>query len=349
MKIALVAPLEESVPPTKYGGTELVVYNLAEELTKLGQQTTVLASGDSKTSAKLEAIFPRAVRKLPQAKDMTNRDAFKYIGAARAVKFLAENKFDIIHNHLGWRLLPFSDLIKSPMVTTLHGPLNIAHQQLVYGQFPQANYISISLSQRQSMPELNFTANVYNGIQIERFDFSPLGGDYLAFLGRMSPEKGPLEAIQIAKQAKEKLIMAAKVDVSDKKFFIKKIKPLINAKQIKFIGEVDHRAKVKLLGQAKALLAPIQWPEPFGLFFIEAMACGTPGLTLNQGSAPEIISDGGTGFVCQTEAEIVDKIKIIKTIDRNTCRRHIEKNFTAKIMAENYLSAYEKIINKKNN
>ena len=346
MKIAMLAPFEEQVPPVKYGGTELVIYNLIEQLVKMGHEVTLLASGDSQTSAKLEAIFPKSIRSNPDAQDLNLRNAFKYMGVGKVVTYLNKNKFDIVHNHIGWRVLPFQELLNAPVVTTLHGPLDVPYQQKVYGAYANSNFISISLSQRKPMSELNFIANAYNGIETEKFKFNEKPRDYFAFLGRMSPEKGPVQAIEIAKKAGVPLIMAAKVDAVDKEFFEKNVEPLIDGKQIKFIGEVNHQEKVELLGNAKALIAPIQWEEPFGLFFTEAMACGTPVITMRRGSVPEIIIDGKTGYICETIDEASAKVDKIGKIDRAECRRHVEENFSTEKMAKDYLEAYKKIANR---
>lgn len=344
MKIAMLAPFEESVPPKKYGGTELVVYNLTEQLVKMGHDVTLLATGDSITSAKLEPIVKQSLRTDPEVKKYDLREVYKFVGLAKVVSYLQKNKFDIVHNHIGWRMLAFSDMYEMPSVTTLHGPLDISYQQKVYDLFKDANYVSISNSQRKPMPELNFVANVYNGLDISKFKFFPAAKDYFAFLGRMSPEKGPVQAIQIAKKTGSKLIMAAKVDTVDEKYFKEKVEPLIDGEQIKFIGEVDHAGKLELLGNAKALLAPIQWEEPFGLFFVEAMACGTPVITMNRGSVPELIIDGKTGFICESEDQAAEKVKIINTIDRKVCFDHVNNNFSSERMAEGYLAAYSKIL-----
>lgn len=347
MKIAILAPFEERVPPHTYGGTELVIYNLTEQLVKMGHNVTLLASGDSKTNAKLEVVFKRSLRSVPELDDMKIRDAYKFMGIGKIATYLKENKFDIIHNHIGWRLLPFEKIFGCPTVTTLHGPLDVPYQQKVYGEFGQSNYISISMSQRKPMPELNFISNVYNGIDIDKFKQNYNPKDYFAFLGRMSPEKGPVQAIQVAKKAGVKLIMAAKVDLVDEEYFKKEVEPLIDDDQIKFIGEIDHNEKVEFLGNSKGLIAPIQWEEPFGLFFTEAMACGAPVLATRRGSVPEIIIDKKTGFVCDSLEEMAEKIKRIGEIDRKTCFEHVKSNFSSEKMAKDYVLAYEKIISKK--
>lgn len=344
MKIALLSPFEEPVPPKKYGGTELVVYNLCEELKKLGHKVYLIASGDSKTSAELLPIFPKAIRKLPLANDMKIRESLKFIGVGRTLSYLKDLKIDIIHNHIGWRMLSFARLFKTPFVTTLHGPLDIEYQKVVYGAFAYSPFVSISNSQRHPFKKLNYVATVYNGIDIKKFVYSETSSDYFAFLGRMSPEKGPVQAIEIAKKTGVRLVMAAKIDKIDKIFFEKEVAPMIDNKQIVYLGEVNHRGKVNLLKNAKALFAPIQWREPFGLFFIEAMACGTPAITYRMGSAAEVVKNGKTGYVVNNETEFIEAVRHIDSIKREDCRIWVEKNFTSEIMASNYVKVYESVI-----
>ncbi|MEO8065929.1 MAG: glycosyltransferase family 4 protein [Candidatus Doudnabacteria bacterium] len=346
MKIAVVAALEESIPPLKYGGTELVIYNVVQQLVLMGHDVTLLASGDSMTKAKLIPIFPKPLRSISELKDPKLRDAYKYMGTGEILSYLYKSKFDIVHNHLGWRLLPFAKIIPCPIVTTLHGPLDVPYQQVVYSKYKEANYVSISLSQRKPMPELNFVGNVYNGIDMAKFKFFPEPKDYFAFLGRMSPEKGPVQAIEIAKLSGVKLIMAAKVDSVDQIYFDKNVKHLIDGEQIKFIGEVDHAGKLELLGNARALIAPIQWEEPFGLFFTEAMACGTPVITMKRGSTPEIIVDGKTGYLCNNVDEAVAAVKKIDKINRKDCFDHVQINFSTQKMSADYVKVYEKVLAK---
>ncbi len=347
MKIAILSPFEESVPPTKYGGTELVVYNVIENLVKLGHDVTLISTGDSKTSAKLFPVFKQSIRKDPMLKQGPFRDSAKFMGIGKTVEYLSKHKFDVVHNNMGWRLLPFQHFIKAPVVTTMHGPLDVPYQEWVYMTYKNANYVSISMSQRKPLPKLNFVGNVYNGIEVDKFKYSEKTQDYFAFLGRMSPEKGPVQAIQIAKKAGVKLVMAAKVDAVDTKYFDEQVKPLIDGKQIKFIGEVDHTGKVKLLSSARALIAPIQWEEPFGLFFVEAMACGTPVIAMKRGSVPEIVMDGKTGFTCRNNDEAAKAISKLDTISRMACRKHAETKFSAKHMTLGYLDVYKKVIKKK--
>jgi len=347
MKIAQLAPFEECVPPKKYGGTELVVSNLTEELVKRGHKVYLVASGDSKSKAKILPVFPKPLRTYPEAKDIKIRDSLKFMGIGKVLEILDVLDVDIIHNHIGWRLAPFIPIIKKEVVTTLHGPLDISYQKLVYGKFPKMNYVSISNNQREPFPVLNYAATVYNGIDIKKFSFSEKEGEYLAFLGRMSPEKGPIQAILAAKKSGLKLKMAAKVDIVDKDFFKKKVAPLIDGKQIKFIGEVDHKGKVELLKNAKALLCPIQWREPFGLFFTEAMACGTPVIAFKNGSVPEIIAHKKTGFIVKSIEEMVSAIKQIGTINRKDCRQRVEKYFTVEKMVDDYEKVYYKLLKQK--
>ena len=360
LKIALLSPFEESVPPGKYGGTELIVYHLAELLAKKGHEVFLLATGDSKTKAKLIPIFPKSIRKEPYCSNLKFRNALKYIGISKVIKELQKIDVDIIHNHIGWRFLPFASFLSAPTLTTLHGPLNIPYQQFVYGRFKKFRYVSISRSQRTPLPTLNYAANVYNGLDIKNFEFNEKpNANYLSFLARMSPEKGPVQAIKAAKIAGLKLKMAAKIDTVNVEFFNKKVKPLINNKQIKFIGEISRKEKSDFLKNSLCLLAPIQWEEPFGLFFIEAMACGTPVIAFERGSVTEIIKDKKTGFIVKPfnkdgKPNIEGLAKAIKKLSqmpkkeyqkmRQNCRRHIEKNFTAEKMVDGYEKVYYKIL-----
>ncbi len=347
MRIAILAPFEEPVPPQKYGGTELIVYYLSQILSQKGHKVYLFASGDSKTKGQLIPIFPRAIRKEKIAQDIKFREALKYLGVGKIVGELRKIKVDIIHNHLGWRFLPFAPLFKCPVLTTLHGPLDISYQRFVYNKFKNYPFVSISKSQRKPLPSLNYAANVYNGIDLKKLNFKEKPKDgYLSFLGRMSPEKGPFEAIQIAKKSGRKLKMAAKIDLVDKKYFEAKIKPLIDGKQIEFRGEIGPKEKNDFLRNSSALLAPLQWEEPFGLFMVEAMACGTPVIAFGRGSAQEIVEHGKTGFVVENVKEAVKAVKKIEQIKRLACRERVEKNFTAEKMVDNYEKVYSRIIKK---
>lgn len=343
MKIALVSPYEEPVPPRTYGGTELVVYNLAEELVAQGHEVSVFASGDSQTSARLVAVFERSLRSMPEGASPQLRDALKFAGIGRILERLTQEDFDIVHNHIGWRMMPFSALLGAPLVTTLHGPMYIPGHAYMYRRFATSAYISISNSQRRPVPDLNFVATVYNGIDTQSFDFCDLPDDYFAFLGRMSPEKGPVEAIEAAKACGVRLRMAAKVDLVDKQYFEEKVKPLIDGDQIEFIGEVDHKGKNELLKKARAVLVPINWEEPFGLVMAEALATGTPVIANRRGSVGEIVCEE-VGFATTSMKEMCQAIAKVDSISRRACRDYVCRRFDRSIMARNYLSAYEKVV-----
>ncbi|HWQ59579.1 MAG TPA: glycosyltransferase family 4 protein [Candidatus Fimivivens sp.] len=345
LRIALLAPVEERVPPPKYGGTEVVVYNLAQHLTRMGHEVVLFATGDSVTDAALVPIFPEPIRTLPISRNPKVRQVLTITGIGRMLGYLSQYEFDVVHNHIGWLFLPFVQTLRMPVVTTLHGSLGNPDESEIYRLFAGENYISISDKQRESGPSgMNYIANIYNGIEIPSFTFVPEPGRYLAFLARISHEKGALEAIRIAKASGERLVMAGKVDPADATYFEEQIKPLIDGEQIRFIGEIGHADKVKLLGHAKAILCPIQWDEPFGLYFIEAMACGTPVIANRRGSVPEVIVDGVTGYIVDSVDEAVARVADIGDIDRPACRRHVEEHFSAEAMAAGYVAAYEAVL-----
>lgn len=350
MRIAMLAPVEEPVPPKKYGGTELVVYNLTQQLVRMGHEVTLFASGESKTAAKLIPTFPHAIRTLKRAGNYSVRNSLNLSGAARVADYLKRNswRFDIAHNHIGWMFLPFIDFLSLPVVTTFHGYLRSQVESEIYRNYKDHDYVSISRNQgRSAKHKLHFVANVYNGIDVSKFRFQARAKDYLAFLARISPEKGPLQAIEIAKQAGKQLIIGGKVDPVDRAYFEQKIAPLIDGQQIKFIGELGHPQKEKLLRHAAALLAPIQWDEPFGLYLVEAMACGTPVIAFKRGSIPEIIVDGETGFVVRDVAEAVRRVGDISKIKRERCRRRVTEHFYQEKMAAEYLDVYAAVLKKR--
>lgn len=342
LRIAQLVPFEETVPPTKYGGTELVAANLCDGLVKQGHDVTLFSVGGSKTKAKLVKIFPTSLRAMHSA-DLKARESMKFMGVGKVLSAAAAGKFDIVHNHIGWRVLPFTGMIPHPVVTTLHGPLDIGYQQMVYKPYSHTPFVSISNNQRKPL-KLNYAATVYNGIHVEKFAYLEKKDDYLAFLGRMSPEKGPVQAIQVAKKTKRRLIMAAKVDAVDVKFFTQKVKPLIDGKQIKFLGEVDHAGKSKLLSHAAGLLALIQWEEPFGLFMAEANACGTPVIAMARGAAPEVIAHKQTGFLVHSNEEAARMVSKLGTIKPAACRKRAQKYFSVEAMVAGYLAVYQKLI-----
>lgn len=345
MKVALVAPLEEPVPPRTYGGTELVVYNLAEELAAMGHEVVLLASGDSHTSARLEPVFDLNLRSDPDSHNGAVREALKIVGLGRILHRLNSEDFDVIHNHFGWRLLSFAGVLRAPIVTTLHGPLTVPYYRRAFESMEALPFVSISDSQRRPMPELNFVATVYNGIDCDRFDFNPHPQDYFVFLGRFSPEKGPVQAIECARRAGVPLVMAGKVDAVDREYFELEVQPLIDGTQVRFIGEVDHEEKNALLREARAILVPINWEEPFGLVMVEAMATGTPVIANRRGSVPELVSSE-SGFIVDTPDQMVDAIRQVDRIDRQGCRDYVCRRFGRRAMAEGYVAAYEQVLEK---
>ncbi|MFA6588409.1 MAG: glycosyltransferase family 4 protein [Patescibacteria group bacterium] len=347
LRIAQVAPLAERVPPKKYGGTELVIYNLIEGLVKEGHQVTLFARSDSKTSAKLSPLYhpdPKAQKRY-QTRGYIIPNYWQTLEFGRV--FEHANHFDVIHLHLGSAFFPYTRLIKTPCVLTLHGRLNTKEAAVIHNAYSEIPLVSISNNQRKPLTNLNFIRTVYNGIDLSKFKYGTGHGGYLAFLGRMSPEKGPVQAIQTAKRLGQKLIMAAKVDTVDEEYFTKKVKPLIDGKQIIFLGEVNHPKKVELLKNAAALLALIQWEEPFGLFMTEAMACGTPVIATRRGSVPEIVEQGKTGFMVDNVAQAVRAIKHLPKIHRPDCRKRVEQYFSKDTMVAGYEEVYYKLIRQK--
>ena len=341
MRIAQFAPLWETVPPKKYGGTELVVYILCEELSRRGHEVTLFASGDSKTSAKLEAIIDKPMRE----SGYLNVSCYESMAMAKLIEM--KDNFDIVHNHLGPSFIPFSGLLGIPVVNTIHGAFINQEDISFCMKYKDSPFISISDSQREGAPELNYISTVYNGIQIDKYtyqDKTDSNDQYIAFLGRLSEEKGVHLAIQLAKETGHKLIIAGKIDVADRKYYEKDVKHLIDNKQIIYIGELAHNDKVKLLKNAFMTVHPVTWPEPFGLVMAESMACGTPVLALNQGSIPEVIKNKVSGYVENNIKSLIKRVKDVEKIDRKACRKHVEDNFSAERMTEGYLSVFRKII-----
>lgn len=343
MKIALIAPFEEPVPPRTYGGTELVVYNLAEELVALGHEVVVFASGDSRVTARLESVFPLSLRVDPSIDNPALRDAMKVVGIGRLLQKLNEEEFDVVHNHFGWRFLAFAEQVRAPVVTTFHGPLSAGYYQRVFKELPAYPFVSISDAQRRPLPDLNYVATVYNGIDCSSFEYSTQPGEYLAFLGRFSPEKGPVQAIKAAKAAGVRLVMAGKVDVVDRTFFEEQVRPQIDGEHVQFIGEVNHSEKNDLLKNARALLVPIDWEEPFGLVLVEALACGTPVIAHKRGSVPEILRDD-VGFITESQEDLVNAIGRTAQISRYRCREYVTGRFGRQAMAQGYAATYEKVL-----
>ena len=342
MKIAQVAPLFESVPPKLYGGTERVVSNLTEALVDLGHELTLFASGDSKTKAKLVATIPESLRLNPDCIDSL---AHHIVQLQEVIE--RADEFDIIHFHTDYIHFPFSEGLNVPHVTTLHGRLDIPDLQWVYNKFPDQPVVSISNSQRRPLPQAKFVDTVYHGLPASLHKAGKGKGDYLAFLGRISPEKGIERAIEIALAAKMKLKIAAKIDKADERYYEKKIKKLLKHPLIEFIGEINEDQKCSFLGEAYAFLFPINWCEPFGMVMIESMACGTPIIAHPMGSVPEIITPGKDGFLVNSVEEAVAAIRSLKNLDRSEVRKSFVKRFTAERMAKDYLLIYEQVIREK--
>ncbi|MBI2953648.1 MAG: glycosyltransferase family 4 protein [Chloroflexi bacterium] len=339
MRIAQLAPLFESVPPKLYGGTERVVSYLTDELVRRGHEVTLFASGDSVTLAKLVSLCPTSIRTNP-----TILDPYVHLIGQIGLAFDNAGEFDLIHSHVDYFTYPLLRYTNTPTVTTLHGRLDLPELQSVYSVYPEVNLISISNSQRLPLANAHWLATVYNGVPMEDFRLQTRPGDYLAFLGRIAPEKQVDVAIDVAKRVGMKLKIAAKVDKVDREYFEAVIKPKLDDPLIEHIGEIDQKAKSDFLGGAYALIFPINWPEPFGLAMTEAMACGTPVVAMRRGSVPEVVKHGKTGFICDTVDDILDSLKKIDTIDRRDCRQHVEERFSVRAMVDAYEAAYRKLL-----
>ena len=338
MRIAQVAPLAEAVPPKLYGGTERIVSYRTEELVAMGHEVTLFASGDSITSANLEAVVPVALRLDPESRDPVSPHV---LAVTRVVDML--DQFDIVHFHIDHFQLPVMRERDTPYVTTFHGRLDLKELQPLMDAYPRAPFISISDSQRRPLKNVNWAGTILHGLPKDLLPMGQGEGGYLAFLGRISPEKRPDRAIRIAAEAGLPLKIAAKVDKADAEYYAQHIEPLVAQVHVEFIGEICDGQKPDFLSGARALLVPIDWPEPFGLVMIEAMACGTPVIAYNHGSVPEVIEDGVTGFIVQNEEEAVAAIRRLPELSRARIRRRFEERFTARRMAEDYVSLYQSL------
>jgi glycosyltransferase involved in cell wall biosynthesis len=339
MKIAQVAPLWESVPPKLYGGTERIVSYVTEELVRMGHDVTLFASGDSITMARLEAICPHSLR---LNTGIFNRDAPLLMLQERSLG--AQGDFDIIHSHLDFNCFPLARRNAVPVVTTLHGRLDLPELEPVFREFAEMPLVSISDAQRLPIPWANWQATIHHGLPRDLYSYHPQPKGYLAFLGRIATEKRPDHAIELAKRTGLPLRIAAKVDPADQQYYRSQIEPLLDHPLVEFIGEISDAEKNDFIGNAAALVCPYDWPEPFGLVLIEALACGTPVLAYRRGSIPEIIVDGMTGFVCENLSEMADAVQRIAHIDRHRCRAAFDERFTADRMARDYVALYERII-----
>jgi glycosyltransferase involved in cell wall biosynthesis len=339
MKIAQIAPLWESVPPKLYGGTERIVSYLTEELVRLGHDVTLFASGDSVTSARLVAASPEALR---LCTGIFNRDAPLVMLIEKA--FGSSDEFDILHSHLDFIGFPVARRSTAPVITTLHGRQDLAELEPLFREFAEMPLVSISNAQRKPLPFANWQATVHHGLPRDLYTFHPGPGKYLAFLGRISPEKRPDHAIEIAKRTGIPLRIAAKVDPADRNYFEAEIEPLMSHPLVEYVGEITDEEKNDFLGEAYAMVAPYDWPEPFGLVLIEALACGTPVLAYRRGSIPEILDNGRTGLICETLDEMITAVTQIPTINRADCRQSFEDRFTVERMALDYVNVYHQLI-----
>jgi glycosyltransferase involved in cell wall biosynthesis len=338
MHVAQVAPLAEPVPPKLYGGTERVVSWLTEELIAQGHEVTLFASGDSVTRARLVPVIPRATRLRRPRPDPS-------VVAALLLEAITEaDEFDVIHFHIDWIHLPLMHRLSTPFLTTCHGRLDLSGLSELIQKFPEAPLISISDSQRAPLPEAHWLGTVYHGMPVDLYRPSFEQGKYLAFLGRITPDKGPGDAIKIAREAGLPLHIAAKLPRQQGHYFKEEVEPLIDGQQVEFTGEVDERGKGELLRNAAALLFPIDWPEPFGLVMIEAMACGTPVVAYPCGSVAEVIEHGVTGFIVENQVEAVKAVQDLSFIDRRRVREMFEQRFTCERMARFYLEHYQNLI-----
>jgi glycosyltransferase involved in cell wall biosynthesis len=339
LRIAQVSPLTEAVPPKFYGGTERVISWLTEELVALGHNVTLFASGDSVTTARLEPMWPRALRLDGSVRDPNALHMTMVEEVCRRA-----SDFDLLHFHLDY--YPFSAMSRqsTPFVTTLHGRLDLPEHQPMFATFSSIPLVSISRAQRRPAPNANWVGTVHHGLPKTLLKPEPVKPSYLAFLGRISPEKAVDRAIHIAERCGLPLKIAAKVDAADQAYFDEKILPLLGKSDVDYIGEITDAQKSQFLSGAIALIAPIDWPEPFGLVMIEAMACGAPVIAFNRGSVAEVIEDGLTGFVVEDEASAVRAIGQLPRLSRGAIRKRFEDRFTARRMAEDYLALYRDLI-----
>ncbi|HTH77907.1 MAG TPA: glycosyltransferase family 4 protein [Ramlibacter sp.] len=339
MKIAQVAPLIESVPPKAYGGTERVVHYLTEALVQMGHEVTLFASGDSHTSAHLVPIVDRALRLHPAKPDPT---IWHTIMVDR-VRELSDS-FDVVHFHIETLHLPLMSRCRTPSLTTLHGRLDLPDLKPLHRRFKDHPLVSISDNQRLPLSASTWLGTVHHGLPVDLYSFHPQPQDYFAFVGRVSPEKGLDRAIEIALACDTPLRIAAKVDPADCEYFEQVIEPMLDHPLVTFVGEIGEDAKDDFIGNAKAFLMPVNWPEPFGLVLIESLACGTPVIAYGHGSIPELLEDGLTGFVVHDQKQAIAAARRIDEIDRAACRAVFEHRFTSEVMARNYVTLYRQMV-----
>lgn len=339
MRIAQVSPVWESVPPKLYGGTERIVSYLTERLVQMGHDVTLFATGDSITTAQLVSICPKALR---LAKDIVYHDAPAVLQQERVLSAAA--KFDIIHFHVDMPGFPVARRCGTPTITTMHGRLDLPELRSVFHEFADIPLVSISDAQRHPLPWAHWVATVQHGLPRDLYGFHPRRGKYLAFLGRITPEKRVDLAIEIAKWTNMRLRIASKVDPVDRAYFEAEVEPLLHHPLIEYIGEINDAEKDEFLGEAEALVCPYVSTEAFGLVLIEALACGTPVITYDHGPFPEIIEDGVTGFLCRSVHDMVEAVRRVPLIDRHRCRQQFEERFTTERMTEDYLEVYRELL-----
>ena len=339
MRIAQVAPLVESVPPAGYGGTERVVSYITEELVRQGHEVTLFASGDSETAARLVRGTPKALRLLDDVIDPLAHMVVQLEQVAAQA-----SQFDIIHWHLDYFHFPMSRRLGVPQLTTLHGRLDIPDLQPVYAEFGDMPLVSISMDQRAPLPDALWVGSVHHGLPPSEFTPSYESGRYLAFLGRISPEKRADRAIEVARLAGLPLKIGAKVDDADREYFTRHIEPMLEADHVEFVGEVSGQEKADLLRNAAALIFPIDWAEPFGLVMIEAMACGTPVIANRIGSVPEVVDEGVSGYIVQSTRQAAAAVQRLGDLSRQEVRGAFERRFSVERMTRNYVDIYERLI-----
>jgi len=340
LRILQIAPLWETVPPPAYGGTEAVVSVLCEELVRRGVSVTLCASGDSCTSARLRSVYPRSLR---AADDLADRSPYDWMHAALSLS--EASGYDLIHNHAGELVVAMSHLVDVPMLTTMHC-LITPDTKFVWDRY-RGWYNNISYAQRAQIPDVSggtYLGAVHNGIDVESFPFCADKEDHLLFLSRIAPEKGVHLAVEVARRLGMRLVLAGKVDRADRVYFEDVVRPLIDGKQVTFLGEADATLKRELYQRARCLVMPICWEEPFGLVMAEAMACGTPVVAFNRGAASEIVADGETGFLVDDVDGMVAAVRQVDRIDPARCRQHVSERFSPQVMADGYIRLYRRVL-----
>ncbi|MCG8404896.1 MAG: glycosyltransferase family 4 protein [Phycisphaerales bacterium] len=358
MRIAMLAPISWPLPPGGYGPWELVAHNLTEELVRLGHDVTLFAAGGSKTAARLVETSPYAFETWPDAERNRPREFDRQSGLlegppdwrtleqlhiATCMQQAAEGAFDVVHSHLHVHALVFARLIPCPLVSTLHGATWVRSAHPVFRAYREMPFVSISNAERQFLPELNYAATVYNGIRIENFPFESQKEDYLLFAGRLAPEKGPAEAIDVARRAGRRLLMAGMIEPQHEDYFTSRIKPHIDGKQVEYLGLLSQKELAPVYRKAAAVLFLINWCEPFGLVAVEAQATGTPLIATRFGALPEIILEGQTGYVVESLEQAVERVSHLDRLSPEACRQNVESRFTAQAMARGYESLYRKL------